>query len=781
MANNETTTKFKVDISELKKAMQEAKRQVAVANSEFKAVSSSMDDWTKSTEGISAKLKQLDSNLKSQNTVLSSLEAQYEEVVRTQGEGSKAADDLKIKINNQKAVINQTEREISKYNDALEEVAEAEKISAKTGKEVTEVLDDMAKEAEDAEDGFTTLKGAVATFAGNVMTSLVDSLKNGVSSLMGLGEATRDYRNTMNKLESASTEAGHGVDYAKQKYEDLYGVLADETATATAVSNFMAMNAEQSTLDSLLNSSIGIWAKYGDSISLDGLAEAINHTSQLGSVQGNLADALEWAGINVDDFNVQLEKCNSEQERQELIAETLDGLYGDLSKSYQETNASVIDANKSNSKYNDTMAKMGAKIEPLTTKIKDGWNSVLLKILELTEGVDFSVFTKAAEKAFKVLTDTVLPAVKKGLGWIIDHKDILVAGLTAIVTGFMAFKAVSFIQSIPAMLTAVKTAMLGVNAALSANPIGIVITLLTALVAAFITLWNNCEEFRNFFINLWEDIKNVTSGAVEAIGEFFSNLWNSIKQSWADAVNSISEFFSNLWNNIKAIWNGAGEWFNNSVIIPVTTFFSNAWSNMKNGAKSAWEGIKSIFSNVADFFGNVFSTAWQKVKDVFSVGGKIFDGIKDGIVTAFKTIVNTIIRGINKVVSVPFDGINAVLKKIKKVSIAGIEPFDWLGTISVPEIPELERGGVLKRGQVGLLEGKGAEAVVPLERNLGWIRQIAKQLAKELGVSSGTTTGGATRGGVVNNFYQTNNSPKSLSRVEIYRQTKNLLGYAGGM
>ena len=70
MANkNETTTKFKVDISELKKAMQDAKRQVAIANSEFKAVSSTMDDWTKSSDGLSAKIKQLDTNLKSQDKI----------------------------------------------------------------------------------------------------------------------------------------------------------------------------------------------------------------------------------------------------------------------------------------------------------------------------------------------------------------------------------------------------------------------------------------------------------------------------------------------------------------------------------------------------------------------------------------------------------------------------------------------------------------------------------------------------------------------------------------
>ena len=757
--NNETTTRFKVDISELKKAMQEAKRQVAVANSEFKAVSSTMEDWTKSTDGISAKLKQLDSNLKSQTTILNSLEAQYEEVVRTQGEGSKAADDLRIKINNQKAVINQTEREISKYEESLEEVAEAEKVAAKTGKSVAEVLDDVGESADDAGDGFTVLKGAVATFAGNVMSSLVGSLKNAASSLLGLADSTREYRDQMSKLESASKDAGYGVDYAKDKYEELYGVLADETASSTAVSNFMAMNAEEETLNSLVNSSIGIWAKFGDSIPLDGLAEAINHTSQLGSVQGNLADALEWSGVNVDDFNKELEKCSTEQERQELIADTLNGLYGDLSKSYKESNKSVIDANKANAKYTDNMAKLGAKVEPVTTKLKEGFNSVLEKILELTEDVDFSGFSKAAEKAFKVLTDTVLPAVKNGLGWIIDNKDIVIAGLAGIAAGFLAFKVVSIIQAVSTAMQGMTLAQYALNLAMSLNPIGIVVALLAGLVAAIVVLWNKSDAFREFFINLWESIKN-------AIGV---------------AVDSIAKFFSDLWSGIKSIWSGVSSWFNEKVIQPVVNTFSGLWRGLKNGASDAWNGIKSVFSKVGSFFKDTFTNAWTAVKNVFSVGGKIFDGIKDGIVTAFKTIVNGIIRGINKVVSVPFNAINGVLKKIKKVSVAGIKPFDWISTISVPEIPLLAKGGVVRKATQAIIGEDGAEAIVPLERNLGWIRNMARELANELGISTGTVNNSAVKSSVVNNFYQTNNSPRSLSRVEIYRQTKNLLGYAGGV
>jgi hypothetical protein len=92
-------------------------------------------------------------------------------------------------------------------------------------------------------------------------------------------------------------------------------------------------------------------------------------------------------------------------------------------------------------------------------------------------------------------------------------------------------------------------------------------------------------------------------------------------------------------------------------------------------------------------------------------------------------------------------------------------------------LPRLARGGVLKRGQLGLLEGSGAEAVVPLENNTKWLDEIAKRLYNSIiGTSGGV---GSPVQSVTNNFYQTNNSPKALSRLEIYRQSKNLLRMQG--
>ena len=403
--NNETTTKFMVDISDLKKSMQEAKRQISVANSEFKAVASTMDDWSKSTDGLSAKLSQLDSNLKSQKSILKSLEEQYELTVKEMGEGSKAADDLKIKINNQKAVVNKTEREIRNYESALEEVAEAEKTAAKTGQSVADVLADVSKEAEDAGDGFTTLKGAVSTFVGNAMTGLVSSIKDGISSIMGLAESTREYREDLGKLETAFSTAGHSTETATKTYKEFYAVLGEEDRAIEAVNHLAKLTDSEQDLAKWTDICAGVWGTFGDSLPIEGLTEASNETAKTGKLTGVLADALNWAGVNEEDFQESLDKCTTEQERQSKITNTLNKLYKDAANKYKQNNKAIIESRKATSNYTDSLADLGEAFEPVQTSITKTKNSLLR---ELTPSIK----------------KNVIPALKDFMSELSDGKTI---------------------------------------------------------------------------------------------------------------------------------------------------------------------------------------------------------------------------------------------------------------------------------------------------------------------------------------------------------------------
>ena len=317
---------------------------------------------------------------------------------------------------------------------------------------------------------------------------------------------------------------------------------------------------------------------------------------------------------------------------------------------------------------------------------------------------------------------------------------------------------------------------------------------------AIVLIWGVVSEWFNqniiqplteFFTNLWNTIKemaqNTWNGIVEIwtiVADWFDqHIITPIRNFFTDLWNVISTAGKNAWNAIKAVWEIVSAWFSETIIQPISNFFTSMWENLKTGASNAWQGIKSVFSNVANFFKNTFQKAWQKVKEVFSVGGKIFDGIKEGIVNAFKNVVNAIIRGINKVVAMPFNAINSVLDKIRNIDIFGAKPFEGLiGRISVPQIPELEKGGILKKGQVGLLEGNGTEAVVPLDKNKYWIGKVADELKSQLVDLKGNVanTSNSITNSNTNNFTQIINTPKPLSRIEIYRQTRNLLALREG-
>lgn len=174
-------------------------------------------------------------------------------------------------------------------------------------------------------------------------------------------------------------------------------------------------------------------------------------------------------------------------------------------------------------------------------------------------------------------------------------------------------------------------------------------------------------------------------------------------------------------------WSGITEFFG-GVFGTVGEIVSGAWNGLVSGAQAAWNGITGIFSKLASFFGSIFSKAWEAVKKVFSTGGRIFDGIKEGIVNAFKAVVNAIIRGINAIVAIPFNAINGVLSGLRGINILGITPFGWLPSIGVPQIPYLATGGIVPDTRGGRLivagEGGQDEWVVPESKMASLIDQL---------------------------------------------------------
>ena len=173
-----------LDVTDLKAGLSEANKQIQLANSEFKAASSGMEDWTKSTDGLSAKVKQLDSVLEMQKSKLAGLEAEYEKVVKTQGENSEAARKLKVQINNQQAAVNLTQKEFNNYSETLKEAESGNidltKATLKNGKTLDEQGDSAEKSGKKLDGlknvGKGVAKGLAAIGASVASPNLIVSL-----------------------------------------------------------------------------------------------------------------------------------------------------------------------------------------------------------------------------------------------------------------------------------------------------------------------------------------------------------------------------------------------------------------------------------------------------------------------------------------------------------------------------------------------------------------------------------------------------------------------------
>ncbi len=261
----------------------------------------------------------------------------------------------------------------------------------------------------------------------------------------------------------------------------------------------------------------------------------------------------------------------------------------------------------------------------------------------------------------------------------------------------------------------------------------------------------------------WEGIKAFLGGIIDAIASLFRGLFNTI-----------GAIFKGAWDIIVSIWSVVSSWFNNAVIKPLANLFNGIWNTMKNGAQNAWNGIKNIFSSVASFFKNIFTNAWNGVKNVFSTGGRIFSGITEGIVSAFKKVVNTIIAGINKVVALPFKGINTALKKVRDISFLGIEPFKGLiKLIDIPQIPSLETGGVLdKETIVRVAEYSNAKANPEIVSPRDMMKETMKEAIEESGMNNQSQQVDVNITGEL--------TAKGDDLVYVYDKNKKDKGYDGG-
>lgn len=520
------TTKFKVDISELKSGINQANQSIRLANAQFKAAAAGMDDWENSADGLSAKLEQLQSVLIAEVKKLDNYKKQLKEISNAEEENGKRADLLKAKMkelakagldgseefkkyekalnsvekeqtSNQKAIdklnitilnqqgtVNKTEKDIRNYSRSLDELQSESNDVNSSAKKISKSFDDVGNAADKAEkeietlgDGFTVLKGVISGLVANGISNAVSAFGDFTKSIFTLSEATDEYRRMTAKIEGSANTFGYSIGFAKEQYKEFYSYLKDDQMATNAITNLMGMKVSTETVTETARAAIGVWSAYGDSIPIESLTESINETAQVKKITGSLADALNWAGISEDNFNAKLEKTKDTQEAANLIASTLNNTYASSKFTYDELSGSIIDANKAEIELKETQAELGETLQPLNTQFTKLQNRVLKSMSpaiknitkeaqKLLDDIDWDDVGEMIGDAFK----TAANAMK----FLLNNIEPVSAGIKGVTIAWGTYKTAQLTANVVTrttntLLALTKTATLGATAATVAH------------------------------------------------------------------------------------------------------------------------------------------------------------------------------------------------------------------------------------------------------------------------------------------------------------------------
>lgn len=479
-------------------------------------------------------------------------------------------------------------------------------------------VEDFSKKGRKEFDAFNSGVQKVGNDCKKFLKVAATSIVGATAAIIGLSNSTHELRTNQAMLVSAFDTAGASAEVARDVYNDLYRVLGDDSQAVEAAQHLAKLTTDQQALAEWTTITQGVYATFGKSLPLEGLTEAINHSAKLGEVQGTLADALEWAGITVEDFNAQLLMCNNEAEREELIRKTLGGLYNDAAADYEKNAANVLKENEAQARLNETMAELGEAVTPLKTMFADFAATLAKDVAPVAQ--EF-VDDHGAELA-EVLGD-IAEGIGDVLTWLLDNWDAVLP-IAGVVLGICA------------AMSLFATVMGVVNAVTLASPVTWIVLAIVAALAALAAIVV-------VVVKNWDNIKNAGTNAV---------------------------------NGVKSAWGAIGTWFDTWVVKPIKT----AIDKVKGFFSFKWELPKIKTPKLSISWGQ--SPKWMA-------------------------------------------------EAAKLVGLQGVPQFSvsWNAMGGVFDKPTIFGYGNSLQG----IGENGAEAVVPLENNLGWLDKLATMLNEKQG------------------------------------------------
>lgn len=595
-------------------------------------------------ERIGRELGTTSAEYKQQKDVVEKLSVQVERSTLANDQNQRSMSKMRTQINNAQADINKTSDEIKELDTQMGK-------SATSGGKLGESVEDAGNKARNAEGGFTVLKGAIANLAGNILTSAISGIQGLVGEAISSSDALTKFESTMSFAgydDSAIAKAKDDMkDYADKTVYDL-DTVANTTAqlAANGIQDYAGLTQAAGNLNAVaggnadtfksvamvLTQTAGAgklttenWNQLSDAI--PGASGKIQEALQKnGAYTGNFRDAMAEGQITADEFNQAIMDLGFTDAAQEAATST--------------------------STFEGAMGNMQAAVT-------DG----LMQIYDAIGSENITGFINGISNA----VSKVIPPIKQAIQWFMSNLPTI-APILATIAGAMAGLMVA--EKITALVTAFntwKSATEGVtiaqkllNVAMSANPLGIVLTLVGALVAGIVVLWNTNEGFRNAVTEAWQNIQEFVGGAIQAIIGFFTNLGTTISQlpqMFADWLNSVVATVTGWVSNMAAQASSAGSQFVDNVVSFITNLpgrvagflgsvISNVagWvSSMASSAESAGSQFLSNAINfvsqlpgeIASFLGSVISNLGSWVGDMASSGAEgaqsMFDAVIDGL------------------------------------------------------------------------------------------------------------------------------------------------------
>lgn len=455
-----------------------------------------------------------------------------------------------------------------------------------------------------------------------------------------------------------ASEAGHVADVFARAAADTnaeVGDMGEALKYVAPVANSMGISLEETAAAIGIMSDAGIKGSQAGTTLRGALSRLARPTKAMQDTMDNLGVSFYDADGKMKPLKTQVELLKKafegltpEQQQNALVTlygqESLSGMMalidkgpdtlGKLTKSLKDSDGAADDmARTMQDNMNSSIEQMFGAFESAAIVIQKILAPSIKKVADAISGL-VEKFVSAPESTQRLVVAIGAIAIAIGpvlyaLGMLVKAFQTMKVGLGVLGNGISLFK------------------KLGSAIGFLTSPVGLVIAAVALLVVGFIYLWNTSEDFRNFWIGLWEGIKSAVSSAVEWIqnawkstGEWFNNLWKSIKEG-AD----------NVWTTIQEAPGKAADWIKNKWT-ETKEFFSSIWDGIKEAASSAWEGIvnilapyviaiKNVFQPMIDFFTNLWS-------QIGSIAGSAWEIIKTAVMGPILLLIDLITGNFNQ-------------------------------------------------------------------------------------------------------------------------------------